>query len=217
MMWRRVIIVFLLFAFMFGVFGGVGVFDVIKGGDRNIVSGEGSTYDTVIWIHNVYELQNMSKNLAGHYELANDIDASVTKTWNGGSGFAPIGTLASPFKGIFDGRGHKIINLYINRPSQSHVGLFGYISRNAVIENVGLVNVNVSGDRYVGELVGENYWGRVNNSYAMGNVSGNMFVGGLVGWNEGTVKNSHYNVSKVLINGGHYLTIGGLFDYQYTD
>jgi len=265
---RRALIGLILFALIFGILGGAGVSSSgIEGGNGIILSTENSTNNTVIWIHNVYELQNMSKNLSGNYALANDINASITKTWNGRSGFAPIGTPASPFNGTFDGKGHKIINLSINRSSQDYVGLFGYTSTNAVIENVGLVNVNVSGGYYVGGLVGwdvgavsDSYvtgdvsgrWrvgglighiqsGMVNNSYATGNVSGSDgCVGGLVGVNGGTVSNSYAteNVSGsdvclgglVGANGGRvsnsYATgnvsgsgtdVGGLVGYNYDE
>lgn len=159
----------------------------------------------VILIHNVYELQNMSKDLSGNYALANDIDATITKTWNNGAGFVPIGNDNNPFSGIFDGKGHKIINLWINRSSQNYVELFGYTSSNAMIENVGLVNVSVSGSDYTGGLVGVNY-GIVNNSYATGNVSGSGWgAGGLVGANSGTV-NKSYSTGSVSGNNA----VGGL-------
>ncbi|RLF71665.1 MAG: hypothetical protein DRN35_01985, partial [Thermoplasmata archaeon] len=244
MMERKIIIGLVLFVEVLGVFSGVSVSDVIKGVDRNIVSGEEPTDNTVIWIYNVYDLQNMSKNLAGHYALANDINASATKTWNGGNGFVPIGSLTSSFSGVFDGKGHKITNLYINRPTRYGVGLFGCTSLGSTVENVGLVNVTVRGRFDVGGLVGRND-GVVNNSYVSGNVSGANTVGGLVGYNigtvrnsyatcnvsggfrvgglvgdnynVGTVRNSHYDIDKVVINGGHHLTIGGLFDHQYND
>ena len=43
------------------------------------------------FIHDVYDLQNMSRDLNGSYLLANDINASVTKDWNGVAGFVPVG------------------------------------------------------------------------------------------------------------------------------
>ncbi len=165
---------------------------------------------TIIWIHNVYELQNMSKDLNASYALANDIDATITKTWNNGAGFEPIGDNNNPFNGTFDGNGHKIINLWINRSSQNYVGLFGCTSGNAVIENVGLVNVSVSGNNYVGGLVGKNH-GTISNFYATGNVSGHSNVGGLIGVNWGTVNNS-YSTASV---SGSRDDVGGLVGYNY--
>jgi hypothetical protein len=75
------------------------------------------------------ELQEMASHLDDLCVLANDIDASETRTWNYAdgiyNGFAPIGTYYVPFKGSFDGGGFTIRNLYINRPDASdEIGLF---------------------------------------------------------------------------------------------
>src|SRR5690606_22748685 len=102
-------------------------------------SGGSGTQEDPYLIHDVYELQAMKDNLNAHYALAKDIDASATVNWNDGAGFEPIGTSSSPFRGSFDGRGHKITGLYINRESTSNVGLFGYAD-SARIQNVGLVD-----------------------------------------------------------------------------
>src|SRR6218665_414881 len=56
-------------------------------------------------IHDATQLQAMSGNLAGHYALGNDIDASVTAGWNAGLGFAPVGNGSSTFTGKLDGLG----------------------------------------------------------------------------------------------------------------
>ncbi len=170
----------------------------------------------VILIHNVYDLQNMSKDLNASYELANDINATITKTWNGGAGFIPIGNKSAPFNGTFDGQGYKIVGLYINS-SASYTGLFGYTTKNANISNVGLIDVNVtasSSSSMAGGLVGINK-GVINNSYATGNVSASgeySNAGGLAGVNHGTVSDSYAfgNVS-----GGDDSEVGGLLGENY--
>ena len=43
--------------------------------------------------------------------------------WKKGKGFKPI----RRFTGKFDGKYHKIVNLYINRPNKDNVGLFSII------------------------------------------------------------------------------------------
>src|ERR1700733_3826695 len=68
-----------------------------------------------IVIKTVAELQNIEKNLAADYELANDIDASATKSWNGGAGFLPLGAYPhKPFTGSLNGAGHTISDLTIS-------------------------------------------------------------------------------------------------------
>ena len=54
---------------------------------------------------------------------------------------------------------------------------------------------SVTGEWYVGGLVGDNdSTGIVSNSYSIGSVTGYSFVGGLVGSNWGTVSNSFWNI-----------------------
>jgi hypothetical protein len=103
--------------------------------------------------------------LTADYYLANDIDCSCTSGWNGGAGFEPIGNYSNEFTGTFDGKGYKITNLYINRSTTDYVGLFGFTGSGSEIKDVGLEEVNVSGDLYVGGLVGYNRGGTITNSY----------------------------------------------------
>jgi hypothetical protein len=152
-------------------------------------------------ITTVEQLQAMNYDLTASYALVNDIDASATIGWE--NGFLPVGTDANnKFTGRFDGRGYKIINLYINhpyidRPTTDNVGLFGCVGSGGVVENVGLENENINSYWAVGGLVGWDI-GTVSNSYATGSVSSSIEthyysgdVGGLVGHNEGTVSNSY--------------------------
>jgi filamentous hemagglutinin family protein len=113
------------------------------------------------------DLQGINNNLSGHYALGNNIDASATDTWNAGAGFMPIGTSAAPFTGTFEGLGHTISDLTIDRPTTSDVGLIGKSGKAAVIRDVGLIGGSVSGSGYVGALVGQS-GGAVSNSYATG-------------------------------------------------
>ena len=138
------------------------------------------------------DLQGVNGGLAAHYALGSNIDASATSAWNGGAGFMPIGTFATPFTGTFDGLGHTISNLTINRYSTSYVGLFGDVGSAGIIRNTGLLGGAVNGGSYyVGGLVGRNY-GTVSNSYMTGNVTGGLnSIGGLVGTNNGTISNSY--------------------------
>ncbi|UQD99514.1 filamentous hemagglutinin N-terminal domain-containing protein [Bradyrhizobium japonicum] len=146
-------------------------------------------------ITDVNALQNINTNRSGNYVLGANIDASATAGWNGGAGFTPIrgiGDISSYFSGIFDGLGHHISNLTINRPSSDNIGLFGYID-GGTIRNVGLEGGSVTGNNAVGGLVGSSglwvYGGTssvayntISNVYNTGNVTGSgAMVGGLVG------------------------------------
>lgn len=172
-------------------------------------------------ITNVNELQAMNDDVTGTYWLANDIDASATVGWNGGAGFIPIGSgiasgpEATKFSGEFDARGHTISDLFINRPGTDEVGLFGWIY-NAVIKNVNLTDVNITGDDYVGALIGyaEGSTGvEIDSCSSTGSVNGDEAIGGLIGGIgnagganiTGTVNNSH---SSAIVSGDDY--VGGL-------
>ena len=150
-------------------------------------------------INSLAALQNMNLNTAGYYALGSDIDASATSGWNGGAGFMPIGGPTGPqFSGVFDGLGHTISALTINRPATTYVGLFGSTASGSVISNIGLVGANIIGQSWVGGLVGAN-GSTIFNSYSSGTVSGTAPVGGLVGENWGSISNS-YSVAAVTGN-----------------
>ena len=72
-----------------------------------------------------------------YYRQTANIDATGTDAWDGGKGLSPIGNSSSNFKGVYDGGGHVIDGLVIDRSSEEYVGMFGY-TRSAVIKNLGV-------------------------------------------------------------------------------
>ncbi len=236
----------LLVVSVFGTVTGIGVGVEEEDVGDNSLSG-GSVAEDSIEIANWTDLNDVRDNLTGNYVLMNNLDENTDgyeKYVNITNGWGPIGNNSNPFMGYFDGNGSKIGDLYINRTDELRVGLFGATDDGAEITELGVVDAevsgrsrvgglvgvndgtvsdsyatgNVSGDSNVGGVVGSNS-GTVSDSYATGNVSGDgdWYVGGLVGENSGTVENSHYNIDEVLINGGHHVTLGGLYDAQYQD
>ena len=162
--------------------------------------GNGTTEDPY-QIADWYNLDNVRNYLSSHFIVINDLDSNsigytelASASAHEGKGWQPIGTIAvnNTFVGSFDGQGYEICDLFIDRPDESEVGLFGVVEELGVIENVGVVNGNVSGNNSAGGLVGKNE-GTVSNSYSTGNVTGNLNVGGLVGYNfnVGTVTDSY--------------------------
>ncbi|TGC09423.1 GLUG motif-containing protein [Methanolobus halotolerans] len=156
-------------------------------------------------VSTICQLQAMNFDLSAHYILINDIDISDTKNWNGGEGWEPIGDLSNKFNGTFDGQNYTITGLFINRPTEDNIGLFGRTDAGATIKNVGLVDINITGRVHVGGLVGYSNGGTIIDSYSMGDVTGNTIAGGLVGRNKGTIENS-YSTGDVI----GFLHIGGL-------
>jgi hypothetical protein len=152
-------------------------------------------------IRDWYDLDAIRDNMRGNYILMNDLDSTTagyeelaSPTANEGKGWQPI-AVNNTFVGSFDGQGYEICDLFIDRPDESEVGLFGVLGDVGAIENVG-VNGNVTGNGDVGVLVGKNA-GTVSNSYCTGNVIGNLNVGGLVGWNFGGTVTDTYSTGSV--------------------
>ena len=142
--------------------------------------------------------------------LTADIDLSGICSEESGTSWTPIGTSSSnPYSGTFNGAGHTISGLYINR-SADYQGLFGYVSTDG--DNIGTVkdlsvSGSVSGHLYVGGIAGQNN-GNVINCAFSGSVKGSgNYVGGVVGQNSssGTVKNC-YNTGNISGNG----SVGGV-------
>ncbi|GAA0531591.1 filamentous hemagglutinin N-terminal domain-containing protein [Pigmentiphaga daeguensis] len=145
-------------------------------GTGNSLSIKGTPYTIVA---SLSQLQGIGGGLDGHYALGRDIDASATAGWNpdgsgGFSGFSPIGTNDGSlgFSGVFDGLGHTIDGLTINRPATDNVGLFGYIIRDSIVRNVGLRGGSTYGRNNTGALVGYSSGGLVSHAYSTGNVRG---------------------------------------------
>ncbi|MBQ3552127.1 MAG: dockerin type I repeat-containing protein [Clostridia bacterium] len=135
-----------------------------------------------------------------HFILTNDIfinDVSDFESWgspNGAEGiiepantWTPIGNYDTfewegcAFNGIFDGAGHAIHGIYINRTSadnsSSWQGLFG-LSEGGVIKNVGVVDSFIYGYYAIGAIVGQNDGGSVINCYSTGKVGSSYYYGG---------------------------------------
>src|ERR1019366_2893781 len=107
-------------------------------------------------------------------------------TWNSNGGFSPLGDTSTPFTGTLDGLSHTINGLIINRPADNYVGVFGVVGGGmpGFVRNVGLIGGSVTGNEYVGGLVGYQAYGQISNSYTTGSVNGTHYVGGLVGYND---------------------------------
>ncbi|NTV54913.1 MAG: hypothetical protein HGA16_00210 [Candidatus Moranbacteria bacterium] len=119
------------------------------------------------------------------YELGADIDASETETWNGGDGFEPIGpSRTEPFTGSFDGMGHVISNLHIDRTADA--GFFGFTDyHTGHIRNLGLEDVDMTGG-FVGGLANVLQTDKpVENVYVTGTITGTRPAGlAAVNWSD---------------------------------
>ena len=93
-----------------------------------------------------------------YFRLGGNIDMSSVTS------FVPVGTAAHPFRGFFLGNDKVISNLTVNKPDDSHVGLFGYCS-GATITHVILDCATITGHAHVGALIGSCSSCNFNNNY----------------------------------------------------
>lgn len=190
------------------------------------------------------------------YELANDLDFDTNQDgqindaddyWNAGAGWEPVGVndpaalpapVIEPFTATFDGNGHAILNLYINRSEENHVGLFGYTispslsnlmlagsnmqvsgsgrvgalagwASNTTINNI-LVRGTVQGGDATGALAGYAIYSEIHRCYSSADVSGGTSTGGLVG----SLDSSDIDLSGATGSVSGNYQVGGLAGYQ---
>ena len=158
--------------------------------------------------------------LDAHYKQFGDIQCPTGESqhnfhpigWKGGEGVS-----YHNFTGSYDGNDHEIRDLYINRET---VQLIGLIARNTgTIKNVKLVDVDVTGDRLVGALLGSNVeTGEIINCSSSGSVlavregTPNALAGGLVGYSAGEKIRGCYSSCDVTSSGR---AVGGLLGGLY--
>lgn len=158
-------------------------------------------------VSTVEELQAINNNMSGTYRLVQDIDATATAAWNDGAGFAPLGSYYQRFTGIFDGNGHVVRGLTVNRPESAGIGLFSEVGAGAIIRRLTLEGGTVSGSAGVGGFAGFVYGGRLEECGSECFVSGERRdIGGLVGLLRSGSLVKCYATGRV--GGGDY--VGGL-------
>lgn len=150
-------------------------------------------------------LDNVRNHLTSHFLQIADIELGVSP-WNSGSGWTPIGTSFSNFRGSYDGNGYQITNLTIINPGSDNVGLFGYIGDSGAISNLQILaaSIQASDRSNVGVLAGYAR-GEINGCSASGSVAGYNRTGGLLGRAFNEVRDSSFS-GTVVGNG----SVGGL-------
>ena len=174
-----------------------------------------------------------------YFKMTADIDYSNeadTKD-NNWSNYSPVGYMNSestgrPFSGVFDGDGHTLSGININRPTDGRItqGVFGLIGDDVntsgpVVKNLKLANSNIVAidNTYVGGIVGGIYIkGMVDNCEVASDVkfgihSGEnpdkVFIGGIVGGNQSsnsTISNCFSEANFVLGSEAHAYNTGAI-------
>lgn len=148
------------------------------------------------------ELMITSGDWGAYFELTANIDLT-------GISLTPVGNSSTHFTGVFNGNGHLLTNAVINQPATDYIGLFGYLGTTGQISCLGVAGGSITGNIYVGGLVGVNA-GTITNCYTTKAVTGDSYVGGLVGWNLCGATNGviEYCYAAGAISGSQY--VGGL-------
>lgn len=94
-------------------------------------------------------------------------------------------------------------------PNNSHAG--GIIGQNKGIVEQCYAAGSVSGDNYLGGIIGTNYGGTVTNSYAKATVSGDNYLGGLIGKDYDGMSMQCYSTGRVE---GMDFYFGGMIGYS---
>ena len=148
------------------------------------------------------------------FVLGGDIDASIMSTWNGGQGFDGYGdydsTNTTVSGTIFNGLGNTISNFYVNRPTETYVGLFG-VFYNGTISNLNLSGT-VIGAKDTGMLAGEVSNAKVYNVNTSGTVNGTTEVGGAIGM---ALQSTIDTVSSTADVTGTGQSVGGVLGYTW--
>jgi len=174
-----------------------------------------STLEDLKWFRD--EVNN-GNNYSGKFiKLTANIDL-------GGEEWEPIGYMGKNFVGNFDGDNHTISNLVITKTTENSaenngIGLFGRTDSPAVIKNLTIENVDITGSLYVGAVVGHGYTGKaIENVTVKGNIAIDAWwYAGVIGGNGymSLVNNCHVignNGSYIKGNDGSY--IGGIWGFR---
>ena len=173
----------------------------------------------------------VERNVHANAVVLEDIDLSVICGPEKGS-WVPIGSVSTPqYDGHFDGNYHTISNLYFNNTIAANVdsgggkyaALFAYTTTGAVIENIIMTNVDITGFQYVGAVVGKNEYSTVKNCMVLsGSVKGTKGnvatgynygsgAGGIVGFGAGHIENC---ANFATVDGGSQ--VGGIVGTVYS-
>lgn len=164
----------------------------------NFGGGDGSVIMPFL-IEDLADLNAIRNNMASlkYYKLVNDIDASLDELdkiglSDSGKGWKPLGSGSAGFYAQINFNFKKIKNLYINRPSESYIGLIGYNNNVTVpcVVRPRLEGVNIQGADFTGGVIGydaSNAGIAYNNITVTGSlIQGNSNVGGFAGYLTGS-------------------------------
>ena len=154
-------------------------------------------------------------NPAAYAELMNDIDLS--SIYGESNSWTPIGSSSNAYAGTFNGNGKTIENLYIDT-TDDYQGLFGYVSAEGTVKNLGVSGSSTSTSS--GGVAAINFGSIENCSSGVivtATGSNNVYVGGVVDQNHGSVTNC-YNTGNITVTGNNNgVYVGGVVAQNYSN
>ena len=154
------------------------------------------------------ELMNIATT--GDFHLTSDIDLTGV-TWT-----------PKAFNGCLNGQGFVISNLSLSPPLMNN-GLFSALEESAMIQNLGLEDVSITGMLPLSALTGSiaaTNAGTIRASYAHGQITATLgsfseqITGGLVGINTGTIQESYAHVSIGSDSAASGISVGGIVGFN---
>ena len=132
-------------------------------------------------------VNNKGYDYEGYYLVLSDDIAYDKDTENN---YTPVSSSSTAFNGTFDGQGHTISGINLNKKT-SYQGIFAYVGSKGTVQNVTLDNSQITTNSQTGGIVGQNS-GTVKNCHVTDGVtitdySSSSNYGGIVGLNKGTV------------------------------
>lgn len=173
-------------------------------------SGSGTKDDPykIFYAEQLTQVRNFLNQSGVYFKLMSDINLEDWIDENSPSeGWQPIGVEASKFKGIFDGNGHSIYSVNIDRSSTTNVGFFG-CTDGATISNLNIEG-EITGHQNVGGIVGNGSNTTLSNCTYKGTIKGDETIGGITGSFVGSINSC--SVSNGVITGGK--NAGGIAGY----
>jgi hypothetical protein len=161
-------------------------------------AGGTGTYEDPYLIQTSDQLNQVRNYMTSSFRQIADIDLGVPP-WNEGAGWNPIGDYiwtdpTKSFRGKYDGGGHKILNMFIDRPDETYLGLFGS-TENCYLRNISVVDFDIKGAAGIGGLCAISYLSSISNCYANGKIEGRSELGLLLYFFEG------YNLKNCNVKG----------------
>jgi hypothetical protein len=143
-----------------------------------------------------------------------DANGNLTNKPSAVQTFQPIGD-SNWFRGTFDGKGHTISGIYVDR-NAGYTALFGRIEKETTVKNLVVKNSYIrqsgAGNAWIGSIIGFSYGGTVSNVYSNAIVVANgAQMGGMIGRAEGTVSQCWFDgIMKCTNTTEGYKGIGGV-------